>query len=734
MNTRQQFITLAELGISSYSGEVLSAFDNLHGKEWLATLTSTLAKLDDQHLLYKQRNRVYRIADPTGPGELCVKVFKKPDRLRSLIYRQQGSKAQRAHQFAKHLFAQHAAVTEPVGFIEQWQGSQLVESVLISRFYPNATDLYSEMTYLLRDHPYAGAFVNLIRVTAQAVRKMHDSGFLHGDLGPQNILLTRTGDASWTSPVFIDLNRGQLCSSPTLRQRARDLERMKIPTHFLRIFHHIYFNDGAVPAEFLRWDEHYRARFRLHQRSRKYRHPIRTLKNIWSPKVDNRKHTSTGQPAPRDVWLWDEFSAQPSVMHRKKERARERKLSDLWVTIAATLQVAPSVYKHYQERKASVYQQPIDMRQRLGISLEVDESFALQRKALVELPASNILVRCYYHLGTSHIAACHGAIGALKADGHKVSLALIQSRDAVIHPERWFDFVDQALERLHEYLDCVEVGHAVNRVKWGFWNLEEITRLWPTDGRWKARYPHLTFIGPAVNDFEFQYYPPLLARAGQQFDALSGHLYVDRRGAPETAQNGFSSLEKGLLAKALADQAGKHDFYVTEVNWPLKNTGLYSPVAGAYQVKDSKESNLHVSDELSAAYMVRYALITLCSGAVSGIWWWRLAHPGFGLIDTAQGWRLRPGWHAFATFQRNLANTTFVQKHQQGEIQWWDFVDTDTGQPTVSIAYALQSTPLQIPREFFSGCDLYGRALSFDTDRTLLVNEYPTYFFRQMQP
>ncbi|MHA7878149.1 MAG: lipopolysaccharide kinase InaA family protein [Saccharospirillum sp.] len=721
MTESQSFTDLQQLGSLRFTGQISAGYGGDIGRAWLEQLPERLANSSKDQLLFQLRNRVYRLPCPLGGPDLCIKAFKTPDALRSLVYRRQGSKAQRAHQYARHLCEHGAAVAEPIGYIEQWRGHRLIQSYLISRYVDNSTDLYSEMTHLLRQRPYAGDFIRLLRTAATAVRTMHDSGFLHGDLGPQNILMTRVGEAEWANITFIDLNRGRLVPNPSLKQRAKDLDRMKVPTHFRQIFYHIYFNDGDIPAEFQRWSERYKERFYWHQRSRQWRHPVRSLKQWLAPKPPERKEVSTGQPKPRDVWIWDEHSGQPSVVLKGRDRRRQRAAKDVWPTLFHCLKQAPAIYTTYKTLKTRAFQQTRPMSHGLGVSVEVDECFEQQRQALAATPNASLMVRCYYHLGEAHIRACEHAIAQLKQDGHSVSLALIQNRDAVNHPNRWADFVSKVLECTHAYLDCVEVAHAVNRVKWGFWNLEEMGRLWQQASQWRQRYPNLTFLGPAVNDFEFQYYPPLLAQHSEAFHALSGHLYVDRRGAPEAEQNGFSTLEKALLARAIANTHGKTGYYITEVNWPIRNTGLNSPLAGAYIKNGAKESPLHVSEEESAAYMIRYALITLCSGAADRLWWWRLAHPGFGLIDHGNGWRERPGWKAFVQFHNTVGNQRFLKREEKDSAIWWQFERT-------TLAYSTGSAQITVPGDTAKVTDLYGNSIEGQPSQRLIIGGSPVYF------
>ena len=149
-----------------------------------------------------------------------------------------------------------------------------------------------------------------------------------------------------------------------------------------------------------------------------------------------------------------------------------------------------------------------------------------------------------------------------------------------------------------------------------------------------------------------------------KLDALSHQLYVDRRGAPENYQEKFSLLEKATLLKAIAKVAPQTEdtVIVSEVNWPLRDTGTWSPVNATYLPNPDRQSELGVSEELYGSYMLRYYVISLCSGMIDRVYWWRLAAHGFGLVDERDNWRHRPAYFMLATFLKILGESTFLEK------------------------------------------------------------------------
>ncbi len=702
-----------------YQGKTVSPYATPAFAEWLNQLPTLLAESEDK-LVYRVRNRIYRLSDPldpTGKAHLCVKSFAAPTLLRSFFYRSKGSKAARSYLHARHLMQHGAGVTPPIGYAERWAGARLVESYLITRFLDDSTDLYSEMSRLLREDPDAEKYIVLLRFAAGAMRRMHDCGFLHNDLGGQNFLLRRTPDGNWSEPGFIDLNRGRILPEVSLRLRARDLATLELPSYLRLIFFHLYFNDDHVPPSFLRWESGYRARRTLHNQSRKYRHPIRDWLN-----QHKKKNISTGRPAFQDIWLWDKKSGQPFVVLASRDRRKFRASSDLFRVAWDNLRSGLALRQRYQKLRTQAYAQPVDLTRRFGVCLEITPTLEAELELLTATPGLPVFVRCYFHQGEAGLAACHAVVERLVARGHEVSLGLIQSRQAVLYPDAWQRFLADALQRLHPLVRFVEIGHAVNRVKWGLWNITEIVALWASIPELRKRYPQLTILGPAVNDFEYHFYPPLLARLPGQIDGLSCHLYVDRRGAPENYQGKFSLLEKCVLGRAMAETHGQRGFYITETNWPLSGTGDFSPLAG-YTSKHYVESPLHVDETTYAEYMVRYALISLCSGMTERVWWWRLGARGYGLADDIGGLRPRAAWAAVVEFHRLVGSNNFKQREEREGAVWWHF-------DRCSIVYALSPTMVTIPTDCIRVTDITGLPLPLTAGQPIPVTGSPIYFQR----
>ena len=315
------------------------------------------------------------------------------------------------------------------------------------------------------------------------------------------------------------------------------------------------------------------------------------------------------------------------------------------------------VRRQYRRLLAQRYAAAGGMEHRFGVALQPEKETVERELALLDgLGRIPVMLRFYHHRGPAHWAWLAGAARELKRRGCPVAAALVQDRAAVRDPERWRDFAAQVLTQVDGVADWVEVGHAVNRVKWGVWDLREYGRMVQAVADLAPRFPRLKFMGPAGIDFE---YPAVLALlnqlpAGFRFQALSHHLYVDRRGAPENTQAGFDLEKKCALARAIAgiSPACEDRLILSEVNWPLQGQGVWSPVGSPYASPGPRYGDPSVSEHDYADFMIRYLAAAVCSGMAERVYWWRLTARGYGLVDDTDpaGWRPRPAYEQFRFF------------------------------------------------------------------------------------
>jgi hypothetical protein len=648
------------MSLGPYVGELAPEYHAPELLDWLAELPRWLAS-SSARLVAAGRNRHVRLDIPVNGGSqpVLVKAFGLQPWLKDLRDRGRGSKARRAWLAASHLGRLAVGTPPPVGYLERWERGRLDESYFLAAYQPGVVSFREALLTLYHEMPEAANFMDLLECVASGVRRMHSAGFLHNDLGNQNILLRPDGPGRWRDFKVIDLNRGRIRRSLGLRERARDLSRLSLPSHLLRVFMKMYW-EGPPPEALLAWERRYRWLYSLHARSRSLRHPIREAR-LRREAVRDERHR---YPAPRDLWIWDERTGQPIGAMMPKERLTHYPAARYFAAVVDTLRAAPAVLRGYKPLLAAAFTRPVELAGRIGMALHPSPA-TLERElellgGLGRIPA---FVRFYHHAGDEQRRFRARLVRRLHAAGHAVGIALVQDRRAVRDAGSWSGFVGEVLGEVGSIVEEVEVGHNVNRAKWGIWDFRELRALYAPLAEWHARLPALRFMGPAAIDFEFQTVISALREwpAGVPLSALSHHLYVDRRGAPENSQGPFGALEKFALARAMAQRppASAGRFVVTEVNWSLKGTGVYSPLLAPYALPGRDAG---VSEDEYADYLLRYLCLAVGSGLVDRVYWWRLVARGFGLVDDADpaALRPRPAYAMLRNFLAVLGESTLV--------------------------------------------------------------------------
>lgn len=652
--------TKITLGV--YEGSLAPEFDNETLRAQLVHITALL-KNNNVTKLSNGADYVVKLPLQTAQGEILValKVFKRQSWLKDRFDRKKKSKAERSYIAACHLQAHKIGTPAPIAWLDRWENNRLLESYFLCIFEPAIClrDALSDIYFNARDN---APLMELLHVVAPAIRAMHDANFMHGDMGNQNILLPKNSDGTWAQPQFIDLNRCLIADRPlTDKERAFDLSRPILPGNYLNFFKYIYCHHEMPPRELNKWEDTYRKRFTFHRQSRHFRHPLRYLKN---------RHKQPKQkvyPDAKDYWLWDEKSAQPMIALSRKEKHRERFLSDLLVMIGQGLLALPKLYVAYQQVKQESFQREIVLKGRIGVALHPHENYrAPEQKLLDDLGAPPVLIRFCHHEGSAIWEQTIQLIQQLHSDGVEVMVALLQDRQAVLHPDQWRAFLHNVIPAIANIVSHIEITHAYNRIKWGVWNMQELQALMAPAFELQEQYPQIKLTGPACIDFE---YLPVIAALkslpkGKSFAALSHLLYVDRRGAPENPQGPFSTLEKCALLKALTKISPQCEekVIISEVNWPLENTDIWSPIVCPYVTPRWRNLASGETESDYANFMLRYIVIAICSGHVEQVFWWRLSAKGYGLVDDQHEFKPRLAFNALQYFLVRLGDATFIKK------------------------------------------------------------------------
>ena len=226
--------------------------------------------------------------------------------------------------------------------------------------------------------------------------------------------------------------------------------------------------------------------------------------------------------------------------------------------------------------------------------------------------------------------------------GNPVVIAVLQDRASVVERRRWRADLSNLFRVLGPLVEAFQLPQAPNRTKWGCYHLGDALDLLEDAERVRQRFPGVRLAGPALIDFEpAPLMRLLLNRRRFTLDVATALLYVDRRGAPENAQYGVFDLANKIRFTAAAFRASPRTaraapLWLTELNWPLLGCDYWTPT-----------SDDECVDEATAAeYLTRSYRRAWATGLVDRVYWWQLAAPGYGLVDSREGLRPRPAFSA----------------------------------------------------------------------------------------
>ena len=703
-----------DFALADFTGKIAAGFE-------LPDLDRAIARLIDPgaatKTLHWGRNYLYltRCETAAGPLEVVVKQFRNAGPRDRLRRRLGGSKAAKSWRVAQAMAAAGVATPEPLLLIES--RCPTGPSFYVCRYLAGGV----EARYPLRA-ANAGRLGELfpaldlprfLRELGAFVRRLHDAGFWHRDLSSGNILVRgleaegaaekspdavggaadaaaggtaggaedmAAGGAGGTAAdgaydfydfSLVDLNRARPGHRLSLSQRARDLSRMNVllPEHRRLFLAGYWRREGGPPAL---GRALYSCYFHAFLWKNRWKKRLRRGRPAGSPRRAVRVPHAHIPEAPagaraRDQIVWDRLSDQPHQHAGRLSKLRVRMAdASIHATTAATVARAlPRVWRRYRELPRELYGGPVPWNG-AGVCLRPWPEAPEALLALVEqLGTRHLLLRLHPwqedHRAEEELAA------ELSRRGYDLTFALPQNRDLVRDPARWRASLACLGERFTPYGRRFQIGQAINRSKWGVWNLRDYVELARGAEEVLRRYPGVELLGPAVIDFEYHLTIAVLnlPGAGFHFDAVSGLLYVDRSGPPEGRQLGFDAVDKVRLLRAIADtgvncrrgqegaaeaegpaeKARQGRCWITEMNWPLWE-GPHSPAG----------RNVSVDEDTQADYLVRYYLLTLGTGLVERVFWWQLVARGYGLVDPgeAPGGRCRPSFLALRTMLREL--------------------------------------------------------------------------------
>ena len=680
--------------------------------------------------LYWGRNYLYsaEVTTADGPVEVAVKQFRNQGLGRRLERRIKGSKADRSWRGALAVLAAGVATPEPVLLIESRQPegpsffvTRRLTGFVEARYYFRALQAGTEKT----DYPEVDAD-RLIEQIGGTIRQLHEGGVWHRDLSIGNLLLQ--ADAGNMTINIIDLNRSRTGGDLSVSQRTRDLCRLRIfRAEHQEILLRSYWQGRMKGFGFKRWLYRcyfYGFLFKVRLKG-VVRAPFKWLGG-WVPRKPHAHIPAAPSDADkRDRAVWDGLSDQPHQHAGRIERLSVR-LADTrhhLREMGAALGALPRVWHRYVELSNNLYSKPTILTG-FGIAIRPwpDDPEGLLG-ALDLLGVKKVLLRLHpwqeSHEDELALAS------ELSRRGFELAFSLPQNRELVKDRERWRASITKISELFAGLGRHFQIGQAINRSKWGVWNVDEYLDLAADAGAVLRQTDGVELMGPAVIDYELYRTAGIvnLRREGVVFDILSSLLYVDRRGAPENRQLGFDTVDKVLQVKAIADTArscgGRS--WITEVNWPLWE-GPHSPAG----------KTVSVDEETQADYLARYYLLALGTGATERVYWWQVIARGYGLMFAEADGALvrRPSFHALATLHNQLEEATFLGPIKSKEEARLYHFRSATGDPLV-VAWTSdnRSATVELPAAVTRQLDRDGREHSTPDGNRVRIDGSPRYFW-----
>ncbi len=416
-------------------------------------------------------------------------------------------------------------------------------------------------------------------------------------------------------------------------------------------------------------------------------------------------------PLMKEPFKWDTYSDQAAIITDKnfKKEMRKKEFFSLLKTFFTALIILPLsiIAIPFVKRKE------IDSKKFFTLGVDYQREHEKTLELLDELEVESILVRIkLWELET--LEELKTFLEANK--DRQVTLKILQDREHIEDQELLKNDLTHLFSELQNLVDIFEVGTTINRAKWGFFSVDEYNRFFTTAYKLKQeQFPDLTLIGSGVIDFEYHFTAHTLFNfAPYKYDGVSSLLYVDRRGAPENIQLGFTLSDKIALLGSMITLSPKsaHKLYITETNWPLKGTAPYAPTSETECVDETTYAN----------YMLRYYLLTFASQQVDYVSWHQLIAPGYGLIDNRNGIEKREAFETYKFMVKTLKNAQFLRLDIKRSYYILQFL---VNEQLLQIHWSLKDTTLR-NEEYFEVYDKNGQRIN---NETLKIGASPLYIF-----
>jgi len=413
----------------------------------------------------------------------------------------------------------------------------------------------------------------------------------------------------------------------------------------------------------------------------------------------------------KEPFKWDSYSNQPALLKDKlyKKSMRKKEFKSILTTIFTSTIILPIsiILMPFVKRKH------IDSKEFFSIGIDFEKDEQINTKLMEEIGIENILLRIKLW-EMEKLPVLKKFI--LKNKDKKITVKILQDRENIENLELLKNNLYKIFKELQTDVDIYEVGSTINRTKWGFFSVDEYNNFFKTAYDLKQeKFNTITIIGSGVIDFEYHFTAHTLFNFTKyKYDGVSSLLYVDRRGAPENTQLGFTLSDKIALLSTMTWLSPKtsNKLYITETNWPISNTAPYAPTS----------EHECIDEHTYANYMLRYYLLAFASQQVNYVSWHQLIATGYGLIDDRDNIIKREAFYTYKFMLENLRNAQFLRLDIKRNYYLMQCLVDDE---VVQIHWSLTDTTLQ-KEDYFDAYTKNGKKIASDV---LKITSSPIYLF-----
>ncbi len=412
-------------------------------------------------------------------------------------------------------------------------------------------------------------------------------------------------------------------------------------------------------------------------------------------------------------FIWDPYSDQPYPIKDKIYKKEMRKKA--WLSLLKTLLISLIMLPLSLLAMPFIRPKNIDNHRFFGLGVDLDKEPAQSVELIEELGVDSLIIR--FKLWEMERLDAYLAF-VRSFEGKEILLNIMQDREHIEDSALLESDIKRIFEAFSPYVNTFQIGTTINRAKWGFFSMDEYLKFFQVTQQVKERVsPEISLIGSGVIDFEYHFTAHTLFNFFKiRYDGVASLLYVDRRGAPENGQLGFTLSDKISLLSSLIRLSPKtaNKLFVTETNWPISNTAPYAPT-----------SELECVDESAYAdYLLRYYLLAFASQQVDAIYWHQLIAPGYGLIDNREGVRKRAAFYTFKMMLASLSEAQFLRLDIKRGLYSLHF---NTRRGLLNITWTPGEQAIALPYK----AKAYDRDGEEIYDKVLYATQSPIYIFMQ---